>query len=166
MLLAFPAYHRMLSLPLSSHKIQPSTQNSYPPHCAQRILNRNTSTMARLHTFLFCLSLIFPQCYASCYFPNGASADILDDLPLMQPCNETPGVQSMCCMTQTIGVFESCNADNLCVNDENTVLAQGTCTDETWRDPACLNLCISGESELCPSPSTVKGGVPRVLMSC
>ncbi|KAL8887420.1 MAG: hypothetical protein Q9215_004998 [Flavoplaca cf. flavocitrina] len=100
--------------------------------------------MARLYTFIFCLSLIFPQCYASCYFPNGTSADILDGLPLMQPCNETPGVQSMCCMTQTTEGFESCNADNLCVNDENTVLARGTCTDPTWRDPACLNLCMSG----------------------
>ena len=53
----------------------------------------------------------------------------------------------MCCMLQNSQTPETCTADGLCRTYDNTVLARGTCTDPTWKDPACLDLCLSGESK-------------------
>ena len=54
----------------------------------------------------------------------------------------------MCCMMENTQTPETCTTESLCKNYENTVLARGTCTDPTWKDPACLDLCLSGESML------------------
>ncbi|CAL8583419.1 hypothetical protein XPA_009043 [Xanthoria parietina] len=97
-----------------------------------------------LCTFISWSLLFISQCHAiSCYFPNGTSADVIDGKRIQQPCNE--GVQSMCCMLQNSQTPETCTADGLCRTYDNTVLARGTCTDPTWKDPACLDLCLSGE---------------------
>src|ERR1700759_1478469 len=75
-----------------------------------------------------------------CYEPDGtaASADY-------QPCNS--GGQSMCCAVNRSSGASKCRSEGLCFQDSPSVTWRETCTDPTWKDPACLPLCISGTSK-------------------
>ncbi|KAG7005759.1 hypothetical protein G7Y79_00018g045660 [Physcia stellaris] len=81
-------------------------------------------------------SYVIPRSSAACYFPNGTAKDNGTD----RPCNASPGVQSMCCN------LRNCRSDGLCIPYDNGHLWRGPCTDPTWKDPACLQLCVEGLS--------------------
>jgi hypothetical protein len=52
----------------------------------------------------------------------------------------------MCCATNRPNtVYQNkCRPDDLCVEGQTENLWRESCTDPTWKDPACLPLCISG----------------------
>lgn len=71
----------------------------------------------------------------SCYFPSGALA------PSFTPCNGTASA-SHCCSPS-----DACLTSSLCYMKWDHSINVGTCTDKTWRDPTCFQLCpkTSGE---------------------
>ena len=77
-------------------------------------------------------SIILAQ---SCYFPSGAIA------PTFTPCNGTASA-SHCCSPS-----DACLTSSLCYMKWDHSINVGTCTDKTWRDPSCFQLCpkTSGE---------------------
>lgn len=91
------------------------------------------------------LTSIIPIVSAECYFPNGTSTASLgtDNVP----CNESPGVQSMCCRLDNSSTADTCTSYGLCIPVDKSHPWRGTCTDKTWKDPACLNICTQGEGE-------------------
>ncbi|KAL6722219.1 hypothetical protein ACLMJK_001326 [Lecanora helva] len=80
---------------------------------------------------------------ATCFWPNGSAAG-----NYQQPCN--PSGHSMCCLLNPesgSANADVCTADGLCIPSYNGYLFRDTCTDSTWKDPACLNLCTTGQNE-------------------
>ena len=55
----------------------------------------------------------------------------------------------MCCATNTSTIplenIDTCNSDGLCIPDDNNGVWRKLCTDPTWKDPACVKLCITGD---------------------
>ena len=76
----------------------------------------------------------------ACYYPNGTEKTDGDQAP----CNGTDGIASMCCNLVNTTTAGHCTADGLCIPYSNDQLWRGPCTDRTWKDPACLPLCIDG----------------------
>lgn len=108
-----------------------------------RGLTHNTITSIML---LFILGLLATSAMAqTCYNPDGTAngADY-------QPCNS--GKVSMCCATNRANRTDLniCRSDGLCLESgtstypgKNIIWREG-CTDPTWKDPACLQLCVQG----------------------
>ncbi|KAF2673290.1 hypothetical protein BT63DRAFT_421454 [Microthyrium microscopicum] len=77
-----------------------------------------------------------------CYHPDGSSANTD-----YQPCHQ--GRVSMCC---AIGravsdpAYNKCRPDDLCMEKGRAIgnVYRESCTDPTWKDPHCLQLCSSG----------------------
>jgi hypothetical protein len=86
---------------------------------------------------LFLYGLITPS-VAVCYHPNGESAG-----SEYQSCNTShPDVPSMCCASgRTDNTQNYCRDDGLCDSPGTRELWQESCTDPTWQDLACVNLC-------------------------
>jgi hypothetical protein len=80
---------------------------------------------------------------ATCYFPNGTAQSSGDQYP----CNTASGVESMCCNIGNTSTPGRCNQDGLCIPYNNGHLWRGTCTDPTWKDPACLHVCTVGQGK-------------------
>ena len=77
---------------------------------------------------------------SGCYRPGGSSVGTD-----YQPCNS--GGASMCCATNRVGVDKNtCRPDNLCYDLTTQLIWRESCTDVTWKDPACLELCVIGNS--------------------
>jgi hypothetical protein len=84
----------------------------------------------------------------TCYMPNGTA-----NTPDYQPCHT--GRVSMCCATNRNNSYTNiCRSDDLCIETgttefpgSNHIWREG-CTDPTWKDPACLKLCVSGLGKL------------------
>ena len=78
---------------------------------------------------------------AKCYTPNGDDRNKLfggeDDR--YRPCNS--GGVSMCC--SYLG-GDTCIGDGLCYNAGGNVYWRESCTDPTWKDPACVKLYVNG----------------------
>lgn len=92
---------------------------------------------------------------ATCYYPNGTAAFSGDQFP----CNAASGVESMCCSTSYQGNMsepDRCTKDGLCDSSNNYGVSRATCTDPTWKDPACLNLCTSGRGKIPQQWSSIK----------
>lgn len=101
--------------------------------------------MYRLHIFI--VSLIFTsQTLAACYWPNGTSAIAVEDDRIRRPCNNT-GANSMCCFLEGTSTPDTCTPEGLCLPSDNIELWRDTCTNATWQDPACLQLCTRGQSQ-------------------
>ncbi|KAI4232568.1 MAG: hypothetical protein L6R40_007354 [Gallowayella cf. fulva] len=84
-----------------------------------------------------------------CYFPNGTAARTGSQTP----CNKTTGAESMCCHSENIDLPDRCRADGLCIPSDNEFLWRNGCTDPTWKDPACLNICVDGLGEVKARPT-------------
>ena len=126
-------YH--YTLPIFSHRLHSAISqhrslliSSYP---ALFIFIMNL-----LHFLIVCSYTILPT-RATCHFPNGTAKASRAE----RPCNDSPGVQSMCCN------LRSCRGDGLCIPYDNGHLWRGSCTDPTWKDDACLQLCVEGLSK-------------------
>ena len=77
---------------------------------------------------------------AACYYPDGTEQ--INGNPA--PCDGTNGTASMCCDLVNTTRASPCTADGLCIPYDNIELWRGPCTDRSWKDPACLRLCIDG----------------------
>ena len=84
---------------------------------------------------------LFLHTSATCFYPNG-SADAVGN---QGPCN-TSG-HSMCCLLHPRANENAdvCRSDGLCIPSTNSQIFRDTCTDPTWKDPACLRLCLTGK---------------------
>ena len=102
--------------------------------------------MYQLCVLVVCISFI-PQCLATCYLPNGTSVDETQGKRIQRPCNNTPGIHSMCCYLEGTSTPDTCTPDGLCLPYDNVHLWRDACTDPTWQDPACLNICTRGQSK-------------------
>ena len=88
--------------------------------------------------FVYIVFVSLQPCQAECYHPDGSDAG-----SAYQPCHT--GGQSMCCaLNQVNGYSNRCRPDNLCFEDDTGLIFRESCTDPTWKDPACLQLCTSG----------------------
>ncbi|MCJ1229553.1 hypothetical protein MMC12_006220 [Toensbergia leucococca] len=96
--------------------------------------------------------LVIPHVRADCYTFNGT----LNPDPDYQPCDSIEGSTSMCCATNrtTDGNVDVCLPNGLCQNfgldsegnkipDTNGGYWRETCSDQSWKSPYCLKLCIS-----------------------
>ncbi len=106
-------------------------------HTMQYLL-RSHLVFLQLSTIIvvFCL-----RASATCYYPNGTA----DNTNSYLPCN-TNG-QSMCCATGPaidLAGVDSCRDDGFCIPFDNNGIWRRLCTDQTWKDPACINLCVHG----------------------
>lgn len=73
-----------------------------------------------------------------CYNPNGTPVN-----PDYQPCHS--GQQSMCCASNRTGTgINVCRPDNLCDDADISTVWRQSCTDPTWKDPSCIQLCNNG----------------------
>lgn len=89
-------------------------------------------------------SLLLSPVIASCYFPNGTDRNIGLSSELYQAC-DGGGKHSMCCQRN----HDRCRSDGLCVNSQNNEIWRESCTDPTWRSPACVRLCVMGIGTPC-----------------
>jgi hypothetical protein len=96
-----------------------------------------TNPHAIFAALLFLYGLITPS-EAVCYHPNGESAG-----SQYQPC-PSKGGNSMCCaLGHTGNTANYCRNDGLCDSPGTKELWRESCTDPTWKDPVCLNICLS-----------------------
>ena len=109
--------------------------------------------MATFTTLLLTLIATIDLTTASCYTPNGTDINAYNNVPdlyLYAPCNKTAKV-SMCCAIGPGRGDDHCFADGsgLCWNPagaNGTINWRESCTDPTWRDPACVRLFIHPET--------------------
>lgn len=73
---------------------------------------------------------------ATCYYPDGSVAGTYTWVP----CKST-GTASTCCIPSEGDV---CMADGLC-NWVGHYYFRGACTDSTWQDPSCAQVCQGGQ---------------------
>ena len=51
----------------------------------------------------------------------------------------------MCCLLNvTAGAADTCTSDGFCIPWDNNGIWRALCTDQSWKDPACINLCTTG----------------------
>jgi len=93
---------------------------------------------------LLTLSMIVSSVIGTCYHPDGTSAHVD-----YKPCN-TNGNVSMCCH---LGVSnnngDACGSGptyGLC-GITGPQLWRESCTDPTWKDPACLKFCLDDKGK-------------------
>ncbi|KAI1346521.1 hypothetical protein F5Y01DRAFT_297621 [Xylaria sp. FL0043] len=67
-----------------------------------------------------------------CYYPNGEKSE--SD----SPCNPDADA-SFCCSSSS----DSSCLNNLLCQDGTGRVIRGSCTDQTWTDPACPQYCLS-----------------------
>ena len=103
-------------------------------------------TISVLYSFVLLITTV--EADAICYYPNGTAAGF--DIHDLQPCNNAPAIHSMCCNLNNTQTPDRCNSDGLCIPPKNEKLWRHSCTDHTWKDPACLDLCTSGRSKKYP----------------
>jgi hypothetical protein len=87
---------------------------------------------------LFLLSIVLSVVIAKdCFHPDGSVAS--DHLP----CRGDDVVNTHCCPFGS-----ACLANGLCLLEEDSSLATGSCTDKVWKEPACFKTCFAGKSKL------------------
>lgn len=119
-----------------------------------------TSARTLTHLGTLCLLLHF-KASATCYYPNGTA----DNTHTFLPCKSSG--QSMCCSTNTTGTAlspDTCNSDGLCIPPDNNGVWRKLCTDKTWKDPACIGLCINGKGEIFKICCVVLTGVDSCFL--
>jgi hypothetical protein len=65
---------------------------------------------------------------ANCYYPSGKVSGSV-------PCNSTTTGYSSCCASGHL-----CMSSGLCFT--RGLISRGSCTDPTWKDPACAQYCL------------------------
>lgn len=82
-----------------------------------------------------------------CYTPDGQDRNENFNAIVYEPCNTSASV-SMCCATgpgRTAGTLDTCMPDSgLCFNQYYNNYWRESCTDSTWKDPACIKLFVNG----------------------
>ncbi|KAI4271012.1 MAG: hypothetical protein LQ337_006308 [Flavoplaca oasis] len=66
----------------------------------------------------------------------------------------------MCCYLEGTSTPDTCTPDGLCLPFDNIHLWRDTCTDPTWQDPACLNICTRGQSKQLPTDTPLVDVTP------
>jgi hypothetical protein len=92
-----------------------------------------------LTTAISCLLVNFAK--ANCFLPNGTDINKLLNVATDNwlPCSKDG--DSMCCRTG--GAYpDTCKPNGLCHNDIAPNLWRESCTDPSWRSPACVQLCV------------------------
>jgi hypothetical protein len=74
--------------------------------------------------------------FAQCYYPDGSIPTDYD----WQPC--TGAQYSSCCIPSEGDI---CQENGLCYFPDEGLDYRGTCTDITWTDPSCPQICVNGE---------------------
>jgi hypothetical protein len=76
-----------------------------------------------------------------CYSPNGTplSKVFPDTYEQYVPCSSSG--YSMCCATNRTSGADSCLPNGLCVTFGSGNFWRESCTDKTWKSPACVRLC-------------------------
>jgi hypothetical protein len=125
--------------PSASIPILPTTYKQPPRqhqvHCGLKMAHLRFPLASTCAVLAF---VLFQQGRAQCYHPDGSAAT--SDY---QPCHA--GRQSMCCaINRSDGYVNRCRPDDLCLEINTGVIWRESCTDPTWQDPACLQLCTSG----------------------
>jgi hypothetical protein len=106
--------------------------------CKMTFLRLKSSVASSiLFSILLALNAQIVASAATCYNPDGTARS--NPQGGYQPCQTGSG-HSMCCNLQT----DQCLPSGLCVTTGFAPLWRESCTDPTWKDPACLNLCTSG----------------------
>ncbi|KAI0468270.1 hypothetical protein F4859DRAFT_491027 [Xylaria cf. heliscus] len=88
---------------------------------------------------------------SKCYYPDGSAAT--GD----SPCNPNADV-SACCGSSS---DSTCLNNNLCEDGKGRVI-RGSCSDQSWSDPACPRYCLSfkfGGEDLIPCTNVTKDNV-------
>lgn len=72
----------------------------------------------------------------ACYWPDGSVAE--SD----SPCNATAEVSMCCAYDEAQSVL--CTEAGTCIDVDGAQHVRQSCTDPTWQDPACADLCRGG----------------------
>src|SRR5947207_2726271 len=91
------------------------------------------------------LQLVLP-CFSACFLPNGTDRNALEgaaDGYDYAPCNRSAAV-SMCCAIGPGRYPDICAPHGLCHNTQYNSYWRESCTDQTWQDPACVKLFVTG----------------------
>ena len=98
----------------------------------QHVLNR-----------LGCLIFYWAIVSADCFLPNHTQRlGPNGDADYYKPCPST-SQYGICC-----ALYDHCRPDGLCTSSDGGLLWRESCTDQTWKSPDCINLCVSGIGKL------------------
>ncbi|KAI0402194.1 hypothetical protein F4802DRAFT_379039 [Xylaria palmicola] len=83
-----------------------------------------------------------------CWAPDGTT---LADNETVVPCNklgiQQEGIYSSCCQLDGDAQHRDfCTTSGLCLSTFDGVLRRESCTDKTWKSPACVNVCTDPEN--------------------
>jgi hypothetical protein len=81
--------------------------------------------------------------FRQCYYPDGSIPTDYD----WEPC--TGAQYSSCCIPSEGDI---CQENGLCYYPAEELDYRGTCTDPTWTDPSCPQICVNGEAFFLGSP--------------
>lgn len=120
--------------------------------------------MKQTNTLLLLPSLISTTLAWTCYTPAQQDRNYNLNPPTYEPCNKTAAV-SMCCATgpgraeeERDTCIDSLGAQ-LCYNKYYNNYWRESCTDPTWKDPACIKLFVNGTGIDGGTPVTQNGQV-------
>ena len=99
-----------------------------------------------IHSLLLTI-LYFQDASANCYLPNGTDRNVIANATEdnYQPCSNDGF--SMCCRLWPLGdqTVDVCRSNGLCYNPGVGIIWRESCTDQTWKSPNCLKLCVGNE---------------------
>ena len=119
---------------------------------------------------LLCYLISTATADTGCFNPNGTNRnigaiDVATGTEAYIPCN-TVQPYSMCCRTT-----DKCLPDGLCQQIGSTNIWRESCSDQSWRSPACLKLCVSETGTItfpssiylaCKAAALIDSAVPRL----
>ena len=101
---------------------------------------------------LFSLSTLISPTSANCYWPNGTDRNVAVNASypgsaneFYAPCNPD-ATASMCCAIGPARLSDpdTCTSNGLCFGPDGTTWWRESCTDQSWSDPACVQLYVNG----------------------
>lgn len=106
------------------------------------VLPRLTSNMLLPLSNIGLLLSLLSCVLGACYTPDGDLRGVDGEGGAYLPCNSNGG-HSMCCALGRKGKYKNtCRPDGLCDEADSGWIFRESCTDPTWRDPACIKLCF------------------------
>ena len=101
---------------------------------------------------LCAISLLVKLASAGCFLPDGTDRNLAANATYpyeyYSPCNNQTGVVSMCCAIGPDRLAtdpDTCASNGLCLSYDGTTWWRESCTDPTWKDPACVQLYVNGQ---------------------
>jgi len=110
------------------------------------------ATHAVFFFLLYSLSTVIRPTCANCYWPNGTDRNVAANASYLgsadefyAPCHPDAKA-SMCC---AIGPArqsypDTCASNGLCLSADGATWWRESCTDQSWSDPACVQLYVNG----------------------